>query len=189
MLHRRDGARFPLGLMLGIHAKETLVFQSFRCLLVNSKRAVMCLLLMSGFHLATTMKAWLVECYRDGCPSGRFSYLHRGTLDLSVSDHWVLGHLPGHGPTPTIAQVCLAASSRKSLDGAKLLSFKDDGGHCVLGDLQCCRYVLVPFPRSVPRHNLVSEFYRQFLRPHGLVFALTCTVKYGTLYRQVCLSK
>ena len=54
--------------------------------------------------------------------------------------------------------------------------FKNDGGQCVLGDLQCCRHVLVPFPRSVPRHNPVSERYWQFLQPHGLVFALTCTV-------------
>jgi hypothetical protein len=46
---------------------------------------------------------------------------------------------------------------------------------------------LVPFPRSLPQHNPVSEIYGQFLRPHGLVFALTCTVKCGTLYRQVCV--
>jgi hypothetical protein len=26
---------------------------------------------------------------------------------------------------------------------------------------------LVPFARSVPRHNPVSERYRQFLQPHG----------------------
>jgi hypothetical protein len=45
---------------------------------------------------------------------------------------------------------------------------------------------LVPFPRSVPQHNPVSELYGQFLRPHGLVFALICTVNCGTLYRQVC---
>ena len=29
------------------------------------------------------------------------------------------------------------ASSRKRLDGSKLLPFKNDGGHYVLGDLQC----------------------------------------------------
>ena len=29
----------------------------------------------------------------------------------------------------------------------------------VLGDLQGCRNVLVPFPRSVPRHNPVSDNY------------------------------
>ena len=75
---------------------------------------------------------------------------------------------------------------RKNLGGSKLLPFKNDGGHCVLGDLQCCRSVLVPFPRSVPRHNPVSELYGQLFRPHGLVFALTCTVDCGTLYRHLC---
>jgi hypothetical protein len=46
---------------------------------------------------------------------------------------------------------------------------------------------LVPFPRSVPRHHPVSELYGQFTWPHGLVFALTCAVNCGTLYRQVYL--
>ena len=78
------------------------------------------------------------------------------------------------------------ASSRKSLGGSKLLPFKNVGGHRVLGDLQCCRKCLVPFPRSVPRHNPVSELYGYFLQPHGLAFSLTCTVKCETLYRQVC---
>ena len=31
-----------------------------------------------------------------------------------------------------------AASSRKSLGGSKPLPIKNDGGHWVLGDLQCC---------------------------------------------------
>ena len=43
--------------------------------------------------------------------------------------------------------------SRESLGGFKLLPFRNDGGHRVLGDLQCCRNVLVPFPRTVPLHN------------------------------------
>jgi hypothetical protein len=37
----------------------------------------------------------------------------------------------------------------------------------------CFRYCLVPFPRSVPQHNPVSELYGQFLQLHGLVFALS----------------
>ena len=69
----------------------------------------------------------------------------------------------------TIAQFGRAASSRKSLGGSKRFPIKSDGGHCVLGDLQCCRHFLVPFPRSVPQHNPVSELYGQFLHPHGLV--------------------
>ena len=65
MLHRRDGAMFPPDVTLGIQAKEfnlgfirpdNLVshgLRVFRCLLTNSKRAVMCLLLRSVFRLAT----------------------------------------------------------------------------------------------------------------------------------------
>ena len=81
------------------------------------------------------------------------------TEELCQSDHRVLGHLPDQGPSPPIAQIGGVASSRKSLGGSKLLPFKNDGGNCVLGDLQCCRYFLAPFPRSVPRHNPVSELY------------------------------
>uniref|UniRef100_A0A8C7QVR4 HECT-type E3 ubiquitin transferase n=1 Tax=Oncorhynchus mykiss TaxID=8022 RepID=A0A8C7QVR4_ONCMY len=32
----------------------------------------------------------------------------------------------------------------------------NDGGHCGLGDLQCCRNVLVSFPKSVPQYNPLS---------------------------------
>uniref|UniRef100_A0A4W5P221 DNA (cytosine-5-)-methyltransferase n=1 Tax=Hucho hucho TaxID=62062 RepID=A0A4W5P221_9TELE len=53
----------------------------------------------------------------------------------------------------TIGFLAGRPAPRKSLGGSKLLPFKNDGGHCVLGDLQCCRNVLVLFPRSVPRHN------------------------------------
>ena len=43
------------------------------------------------------------------------------------------------------------------------------------------------FPSPDLRLNtILSEFYGQFLRPHGLVFALTCSVNCGTLYRQLC---
>ena len=47
---------------------------------------------------------------------------------------------------------------------------------------------LVPFPRSVLRHNAVSELYGQLLRPNGLVFALTRTVNCGTLHRDRCVT-
>ena len=113
-----------------------------------------------------------MECCRDGCPSGRFSHHHRGTLELCQSDNWVLGHLPVQVPSPLIAQFGRAASSRKSLGGSKLLPFKHDGGHCVLGDIQCYRHFVVPFP--------VSECDRQFLRARGLLFTLTFTVNCGT---------
>uniref|UniRef100_A0A8C7TMY4 TRASH domain-containing protein n=1 Tax=Oncorhynchus mykiss TaxID=8022 RepID=A0A8C7TMY4_ONCMY len=37
-----------------------------------------------------------------------------------------------------------------ALGSVLVLPFKNDGGHCVLGDLQCGRCFLVPFLRSVP---------------------------------------
>ena len=70
-------------------------------------------------------------------------------VSYGQSDHWVLGHIPDQGPSPTSARFGQAVSSRKSLGGSKLFPFKNDVGHSVLGDLQCC-CVLVPFPRSVP---------------------------------------
>ena len=62
------------------------------------------------------------------------------------SDHWVLGHIPDQGPSPTIARFGQAVSSRKSLGGSKLLPFKNDGGHSVLGDLQSCLGALQTHP-------------------------------------------
>ena len=53
-------------------------------------------------------------------------------------------------------------------------------GTVFLGTFNAADIFLVPFPRSVPRHNPVSELYGQLLRPHGLDFALTCTVNCGT---------
>jgi hypothetical protein len=66
----------------------------------------------------------------------------------SVSDHWVLGDVPDEGPSPPIAQFGRATISRKSFGDSKLLPCKNEGCHCVLGDLQCYRNVLVPFSRS-----------------------------------------
>ena len=87
---------------------------------------------------------------------------------------------------PRLPSLARRPALGKSLGGSNLLPFNNYGGHCVLGDLQCCRHFLVPFPRSVPRHNPVSELNGLFLRPHVLVYAQTCTVKCGTLYKQVC---
>ena len=106
-----------------------------------------------------------MECCRDGHPFGRFSHLHRGSLELRHNDHWILGHLPDQGPSHPYAQFGQVSSSRKS-------PFKNDGGHCVLGDLQCCFGTLPQICALIQS----SELYGQFLRPHGLVYALICIV-------------
>jgi hypothetical protein len=104
-----------------------------------------------------------------------------GAMSVWPSGSWSPPWLRPFSPNCSI----WPGSSRKSLGGSNILPFKNDGGHFVLGDLQWCRNVMVSFPRSVPRHNPVSELYGQFFRSHGMVFALTCTVNCGTLYRQV----
>ena len=92
---------------------------------------------------------------------------------------WPLGSWSPPWPWPLYPNCSVFGNSRKSLGGSKLLPFKNDGPSM----LQKC---FGTFPKSVPRHNPVSELYEQFLQPHGLVFALTCTVNCGTLYRQMC---
>ena len=50
--------------------------------------------------------------------------------------------------------------------------FPNDGAHCALGNFQHSRNCFIPFPRSIPPHNSISEFCRQFLGLHGRVSAL-----------------
>ncbi len=126
-------------------------------------------------HTATKPRS--VECCSDVCPSVDFSYLHiwswsstRVTIRFLVTtlDKVLLNQLlslarrPALGRVPVVPNVFHLWMRKVS----------------VLWDLQC--------PRSVPRYNLVSEVYRQFLGLHGLVCSLTCTVNCGTLYREVC---
>ena len=119
MLYHRDGigqvmsgACFRPDVTLAIQDKEfnlvliwpemvrfLMVWESFGCLLANTKRAVMCLVLRSGFRLPLFHKGLVGGVLQRGCPSGRFSHLHRGTLELCQSDHWVLGHLPDQYPS------------------------------------------------------------------------------------------
>ena len=98
MLLRRDGPRVLADVMLGIQAKEfnlgfirtkNLVshgLRVFRCPLANSKWTVMCLLLRSGFRLATL--PWLIGgvlqrslSLLEGSP------ISRGSLELCQIDH------------------------------------------------------------------------------------------------------
>ena len=72
----------------------------------------------------STIKAQLVECCREGCLSGRFSHLHRRTLELCQSDHRVLGHVPDQGPSTPFAQSGQTASSGKSLGGSNFFHLR-----------------------------------------------------------------
>ena len=58
----------------------------------------------------------------------------------------------------------------------------------LLENFQHSRNYFIPFPRSMPPHNSISEFYGQFLGLHGRVSAPIYTVNCGTLYRKVYFS-
>ena len=104
----------------------------------------------------SAIKPRSMVCCSDGCPSGGFSHLHTRPLELSQSDHRVLGHLSYEGPFPLIAQSGQVALGRV-LVVTKLLPFKNYGGHCAPGTLQCSIICFAAFPRSVPPHNPISE--------------------------------
>ena len=126
----------------------------------------MCLLLRIGFRLATLPWRPDWSAAEMGEPSRRTPI---STEALGSSVRVTIGLLAPSLPKALLPQL-LSLAGRPAL--GRVFHFKNDGGHCVLGDLQCWGHFLVPFPKSVPRHNPVSELYGQFPRPHGLVFAL-----------------
>jgi hypothetical protein len=132
----------------------------------------------------STMKAWFVECCRDGCPSGRFSHLHRGSLELS---QWLLGSI-GFSLSKALLPQLLSLAGRPALGRVLVVPYffhlRMMEATVILRTFNAAK-MFGTLPRSVPRHNPVSELYGQLLRPHGLVFARTCNVNCGTLYRQV----
>lgn len=89
----------------------------------------------------SAIKPMSVECYSDGWPSGSYSHLHTGSLELSQSDHQVLGHLSYQGPSTPIAQLCWVASSRRSPGYFKLLPFKNYGATVLLGTFNAADFV------------------------------------------------
>jgi hypothetical protein len=61
------------------------------------------------------------------------------TEELCSSVRVTIGFLVTSLTKALLPRLLSVASSRKSVSGSKLLPFKNDGGHCVLVDLQCCR--------------------------------------------------
>jgi hypothetical protein len=102
----RDSARFPPDVTLGIQTKEfdlgfirpnNLVSHVQRCLLANSKRAVMCLLLRSGFRLVTL--PWRPDWWN---PAEIVDLLK--VLPAPQRNRRVLGYIPDQGTSPSIPQ-------------------------------------------------------------------------------------
>ena len=60
-------------------------------------------------------------------------------------------------PSPQRNSGALSEWTSKSHGDSKLLLFKNDGGHCVLGELQCCINVLLPFPLDLCLDTILSR--------------------------------
>uniref|UniRef100_A0A8C8K8D9 Uncharacterized protein n=1 Tax=Oncorhynchus tshawytscha TaxID=74940 RepID=A0A8C8K8D9_ONCTS len=113
--------------MLGIQAKEfnlcfirpeNLVFHDLRILQVPFSK------LQVGCHVPFT-EEWLPSCCRGGCPSGRFSHLYRGTLDMPLKtrlDKIENCLMPSLRMTNTIRETFVSMGST----GAKSLETRDD---------------------------------------------------------------
>ena len=109
MLHRRDGARIPPDVKLGIQAKEfNLSFIRPDNIYVPFDK------LQAVCHVPfTEASVWALH-HEGGRNFQKDNHLQRGTLELCQSDHRVLPHFPDQGPNPPIAQFAQAASSMKS---------------------------------------------------------------------------
>ena len=135
--------------------------ESFRCILANS--TAMCLLLRSGFRLATLP-------YRpDWWIAAEMVVLLEGS-PLSTEERWSSDRVTIRFLVTSLTKALLPRSlsldSRPALGRVLVVPnfpFTDDGGHCAHWDLQSSRIFSVPFPRFVPQDNPVSEVYRQFL--------------------------
>ena len=142
MLHCREGARPKSSILVSSDQGILflMVWESFSKLQAGC-RVPFTKEWLSSCH--STIKAWLVEYCRDYCPSGRFSDLHRGTLELCQSGHWVLGYLPDQGPSPPIAQFGRAASSRR---GPYFIHLRRMGAAVFLGFFNAAHIFCYPSP-------------------------------------------
>lgn len=88
-------------------------------------------------------------------------------------------------PFTPIVQIGRAVCSWKS-PGVSRLLFTDDGCYCSHLTFNATDIFLYPSPNLCLYTRSCLRGQRSFLGLHGSVYALTCTVNYGTLYKQVC---
>ena len=122
-----------------------------------------------------------MECCEDGCPSGRFSHLHRVTLELAVRvtigclvtplTKTLLPRLHSLAGQPALGSVFLVPN---------FIHLRMMETTVFFGTFNAAERFWYP-SLDLCIDTILSELYGQFLRPHGLVFALTCTVNRGTL--------
>ena len=126
----------------------------------------------------------MVECCRDGCPSERFSHPHIGTLELCQSDHRVtsltkalLPRLLSLAGWPALGRVLVVPN---------FFHLRTMEATVFLGTFNAADIFWYPSPDPCLDTILSWSSTDNSFRPHALVFALTCTVNWGTLYKLLC---
>ena len=130
----------------------------------------------------STKKEWLVlQRWLSFCKVHPSSQRNSGALS-----EWPSGSWSPPWPRPFSPRL-LSLAGRPALGRVLVLPnffhLRMMEGTVFLGTFNAAEMFWYPSP---DRHSHVSELYGQFLWPHGLVYALTCTVNCGTLYRQMC---
>ena len=186
-----SGAWFPPNMMPGIQAKEFNLCltrpdncfswsESFRCILANSRRAAMCLLLRSGFSLAT------LPYWPDWWIAAEMVILLEGS-PLFTEERWSSDRVTIGFLVTSLTKAHLPRSL--SLDGRPALGrvlvvpyffhLQMMEATVLIGTFKAAEHFLYPpdlFLKTIPLTSC-------------LVCALTCTVNCGTFYTCVCLSK
>jgi hypothetical protein len=94
-----------------------------------------------------------LECSSDCCPSGKFSHLHRGDLAL-------LSRLLNLAGWPALGRALVIPNFHLRMEAT------------VLGHLQCCRNVLVPFPTILSRSSTDNSLACYCSDMHGQLWDL-----------------
>lgn len=199
---------FTVGMMPGFLQTWPLAFKPRSSILISSDKGILFLMVWesvgafwqapSGLSCAFYWGvAFVCPLYHKGVISGVlqrwlsiWKVLPSPQRNSGALSEWPSGSWSPPWPTPFFPDWQGGLAGRPALGRVlivpNIFHLRMMGATVFLATFKCCRNVLVPLPRSVPRHNPVLELYRQFLRRHGLVFALMCTVNCGTLYRQMC---
>jgi hypothetical protein len=111
-------------------------------------------------------------------PSGRFSHLHRGTLELCQSDDWFLVT----SLTKALLSLLLSLAGRPALGRVLVVPnffhLRMMEATVFLGTFNAADICWYPFPNVCLYTTLFQSSNGQFPSPHGLVFALLAMVPY-----------
>ncbi len=158
---------------------EKLVSQSLRVLLgalLHIPSVFSCVLPEERIESChTAIKPRSVECCSDVCPSVDFSHLHIWSWSSTRVTIRFLVTTFNRSPSPSVAQFEQMSSSRKSPGCFKLL-LRVTETTCFCDPSVKQSFFSELFPRCVALRKPVSELYRQFFWPQGLVFALICII-------------